>query len=178
MNDNELVNNNSNNNTYRATTNLNTAIENPQVNINSAMGVNIQNVSENNSNVNDIANYQNNSFSSNNYVDNNVVDSTVTNFINANNSANNVTVPTSSDNSSYNVVSNNSNNQSNEIANNGDVATNYEPTIESKKRKGIKIAISKELKMMIFVIMILVVFIMIIPSIYDFFRNLGLVISG
>ena len=54
MNDNDLRNgfdnNGSNNdNTYRATTNLNTAIENPNVNINSVMGVNIQDVEMNNS---------------------------------------------------------------------------------------------------------------------------------
>lgn len=54
MNDNSLGNsfdngNVGNDNTYRATTNLNMAIENPDVNINSIMGVNIKNINTNNS---------------------------------------------------------------------------------------------------------------------------------
>ena len=54
MNDNEIKYTQDDKNVYRATSNLNTAIENPQVNINSAVGVNIKN-----------ANYSNDSYSSN-----------------------------------------------------------------------------------------------------------------
>ena len=48
MNDNDLKNNTQENNTYHATSNLNTAIENPQINMNSAVGVNIKSVASDN----------------------------------------------------------------------------------------------------------------------------------
>lgn len=71
MNDNNLnFNNNGNDNyngdTYRATTNLNVAIENPQADINSATGVNIQNAD---------SNFVMNSIMNNN-LDNNSMDNT------------------------------------------------------------------------------------------------------
>ena len=47
MNDNNLNNNSNKVNTYRATSNLNTAIENPQINVNSATGINIKNSNNN-----------------------------------------------------------------------------------------------------------------------------------
>lgn len=72
MNDNNLnFNNNGNDNyngdTYRATTNLNVAIENPQADINSATGVNIQNAD---------SNFVMNSIMNSNNLNNNSMDST------------------------------------------------------------------------------------------------------
>ena len=51
MNENELFNNSTN--SYKATRNLNTEIENPQMNINSAVGLNIQAIPETNIQNND-----------------------------------------------------------------------------------------------------------------------------
>lgn len=61
MNDNDFNNEQAKYNTYRATTNLNTAIENPQMNMNSAVGVNIKNL-----NSNDYSSFSNNGYDSQN----------------------------------------------------------------------------------------------------------------
>lgn len=151
---------------YHATTNLNTAIENPQVNINNAVDVNIQDV-VNNNNYNQI----DNNFSSNN----NDIDSNVTDFINdvsLNDNTNveqvNNYVPTNN----FDIS-----NTNDEYQATGGNNVSYEPTLEEKKGNS-KIAISKELRMMAFVVFILLIFIASIPAIYDFFKGLGLVISG
>ena len=200
MNDNELMNNSNNQTvgTYRATSNLNTAIENPQINIGSAVGVNIQDV--HNDDISTLSNdYQNNTLSSNDFnnstlmsdnlnnnqnntnnlnvnsytqsVSNNVqnydnsgeqVDQAVTSFINSNNASNSV--------NSY------ENNDNTFVTNSAKVV--YEPTLEEKKMAGYKFSIPKELKVMFFIVFVLFIFIMAIPGIYDFFKELGLVVSG
>lgn len=198
MNENDINDNTQQGNTYRATTNLNTAIENPQVNINSAVGVNIQNVDNNNAN---------DRFSNNSYINNidsrgvnNSNGSYENNFSQVNNQENgNQLENQNSDSisSNNNIYDANSDSFDNPYANQkfisndqyvpvSDATSNYdnysdnvvyEPTMgEKKKNKGISIPM--ELKVMIFIVFILFIFILIMPYIYDFFKKLQLVITG
>ncbi len=162
MNDNTLNNNNQNSGTYHATTNLNTAIENPQVNINNVVDVNIQNVPNN-----DII-YSNN-ISSNTDVNANVVNNNVP--VNGN-----TFVPNGNNNNIASNIDNNVSSAYDSVSDN----TVYEPTatVTKKENSKNKITIPKELKVMLFIVFLLMIFIASIPSIYDFFENLGLVITG
>lgn len=176
MNENDLMNNDtSERGTYHATTNLNTAIENPQINMNSVVGVNIKNVdatianSYDDSNDNYI-NYQNE------------------NMVNYNNSAmlnledNHQDFTTSVDNSMNNSNLNIKNSQF--IPNHQEVSyeptfgkgsnVSYEPTMEEKKRPDSNLKISREFKMVLFILFILFIFLLIIPYIYDFLQKLVL----
>ncbi len=151
MNENEM-NNGNGQNTYHATTNLNVDIENPQMQVNSAVGMNIQNsrpstsASANSSYPDyhassnfDSGNYENqsfnqdmNSFSNNHSIDANVYSSEVQ--------------PTH---------------------------VEYKPIItEQKKRKSFQIP--GEVKVTAFIIFILLIFVLLIPYIYDFFKGLQL----
>ena len=204
---------------YHAMTNLNTAIENPEFNVNNTMGVNIEGndsdlVIEDNSNIGTKIPfggdqvYQSNMMSNNNsgqmYDNNNRIyqanvmsDDTDSNnsFISNNNEA------SSFINNSYNG-NNNDFNQQNDYSNNDDesrysfIPTNsdkkkasnssyqnvgnlekYEPVMENKKKNS-KFTLPKEFKVMVFLGLVLIVVVLLIPYVYDFFKELGLVISG
>lgn len=159
MNDNNLNNNDLNNNkvnTYHATSNLNTAIENPQINVSSATGVNIKDSGYNNyaeNNINNNTNFLNNNFNQSN----NNIDS-------SNNDISSKYVPTNND-SNYNSYSNyNTENYS------------YQPVMKEKKENNALSSTihSKEFKIMIFIVFILVLFLLLMPYIYDFFRELSM----
>lgn len=174
MNDSDLRTRTDGDNTYHATTNLNTAIENPQVNINNAMGMNIQNIDENRNtsfdnsyNINQNINMNNNqvtNYSSENYESNN--------FANSSMNANNIEAQSkfiSGDNSG--MMDNNAS-----LVNNNQVSkVSYEPTLKEKKKPKTGFEVSKELKVMIFIVFILFLVILVIPYVYDFFKDLQLV---
>lgn len=148
MNDNNLNNNSNKVNTYRATSNLNTAIENPQINVNSATGINIKNSNNNY--------YADAKQTDSKFLNNDIPNSTETNIDNYLNNDNN-----NNFNSNYQTPTNN---------------YSYEPVMQKKKRANdnpiSNLIHSKEFKTLIFIIFILVLFILIMPYIYDFFRNL------
>ena len=156
MNENNLDNNSNNNdtNTYRATSNLNTAIENPQINVNSATGVNMQdlgynNYANNNNNLNNNSQFLNNSYNNQGEV---------------NDYNDNITSPV---NDSFN---------SNQSQSENDGSYTYEPVMQEKKVKKENVISSllhsKEFKAIIFIVFILCLFLLVMPYIYDFFRNL------
>ena len=160
MNDNNL---NQNNGTYKATANLNTAIDNPQINVNSATGVNVQDLGYNNyvestNQVNNITNDSSNvdninntaninsgsdvSLNNNNFVNNNVT--STSDSISSNNVGNDVTsnVDDSSnvnyDSSNLSDVNNTSNfndTSSSVVTDSNKVNYTYAPTLEEKKIK-------------------------------------------
>ena len=157
MNDNNLNNNSNNNgtNTYRATSNLNTAIENPQINVNSATGVNMQDLGYNNyansdNNLNNNSQFLNNSYNNQGEV---------------NNFDDNITSPVND-----NPISN---------QNVNDSSYTYEPVMQEKKVKKENVISSllhsKEFKVIIFIVFILCLFLLVMPYIYDFFRNLKII---
>ena len=156
MNENNLDNNSNNNDTstYRATSNLNTAIENPQINVNSATGVNMQdlgynNYANNNNNLNNNSQFLNNSYNNQGEV---------------NDYSDNITSPV---NDSFN---------SNQSQSEDDGSYTYEPVMQEKKVKKENVISSllhsKEFKAIIFIVFILCLFLLVMPYIYDFFRNL------
>lgn len=185
MNDNDLRyefdNNDTNNdNTYRARTNLNTAIENPDVNINSVMGVNIQNIDASNSQNNLEQSLINNDINtqvytnSQSFMNNNNVDLNINNknqyqaqFIEDSVSNNNINPNMSFD--SYDDISSTDNLDSN---------VRYEPTLKTKKKPSSEVVIAKEIKAMFVIVLVLLLFIFVVPYIYDFFREMDLVITN
>lgn len=199
MNENNLNTNNEPRNTYRATTNLNIDMENPQMHMNSAIGMNIKDISQNsnfspslddsfnsqgdfykdysnqpplnqssyhaNLNQNNNFNQQNSNFKEDNLYQNQSINSTDSyhqpsyqenNFIPANNSSMsaNSYVPTSS----YST------------------GIEYEPTMEERKEKK-EFKIPVEVKITGFIVFLLLLFVLIMPYIYDFFKNLQLSLS-
>ena len=203
-------------NTYRATSNLNTAIENPQINMISAVDVNIKNIDSTNP-IDDVYSSilsSNSTFDENQNVeeDNNSVDNfydsqTDSNktfdFVNSNLEQNNYVNDVQSQNSSYFISPNlkfdsnsnlnsdsnlgvdnnsnttfNSNTTSDYVAISGNEQVVYQPTSKDKKNHSVTIKINRELKVMIFIVFILFIFILVIPYIYDFFKELQLVITA
>ena len=163
MNDNDLRNDIKSENTYHATTNLNTAIENPQVNINSAMGVNIQNTD------NDmVSNLNNNDFLETNQFSE---DNNIQNYVDNQNQENNLQfIPNEDNKQSF------SSSDDSSFTSNGQVS--YEPIFQEKNKPSTGIVVSRELKVMIFIVFVLFLFILVIPYIYDFFKGLQLVITS
>ncbi len=179
MNDNEMVNDGVRvDNTYRATTNLNTAIENPQINMNSAVGVNIKDVGANN--------MANDRFSNDNMVNpdfsNQAISVNINNTVEQTNSSDNVMANSSSSYGMGNQFITNTpsvdgySNQN--VTPSFHEEVSYEPTMEEKKEKSHKLVISRDLKITLFIVFILFVFVLIMPYIYDFFKNLQLVVTG
>ena len=176
MNNDELMNDGrQNNNTYRATTNLNMAIENPQVNIDSVVGVNIKNVSNEN-----LMNTSNNANNFSSFPENSNFG---TGFSNQLNPMNN----NSSQFMNYSAVSNNYQEQNtqniSEVSNlnNNTVVSNdkndsveYKPTMNDKKGRNKKVRVSRELVVSIVIVLVLLIFIFMIPYIYDFIEELQL----
>ncbi|MBQ8681848.1 MAG: hypothetical protein IJ509_02950 [Bacilli bacterium] len=192
MNDNDLMRNSDSQNTYHATSNLNTAIENPQVNINSAMGVNLQNGDSNyNVNqdlVNNVANFNNgydinqNQFSSNfntNQYDTsqnfNVVNDEVGTSQYGNVGSHSQFIPNTNDTIGNDVsLYNNEDFSNNEHLDN----VKYEPTMVEKKKPDSGFKLSKEFKIMMVIVFILILFVLVMPYVYDFFKELELVITS
>ena len=192
MNDNDIRNNNDNN-VYRATTNLNTAIENPDVNINSATGVNMvsANVYDNNFNIQDNGMAINNV--PNQQVD--IMNNVVNQDLNVNSSAivnnepvvdygngnvnNNQFIPNmdSSINMQQVDINNNIDN-SNMDTYQVDENAKYEPIMPTKKKPKRVSVLSNEVKAMMIIIFILLAVVYVIPYIYDFFRGMDLVITN
>ena len=179
--------------TYHATTNLNIDIENPQINMNSVVGVNIKNVDNtpkpndrfSNTDIGSYANFDVNQGSSVEHINNSILQNEMQHFnssvvqenttVSENKNSESLTnqfVPTSSDSTSFTQDSyiESSLNQTEKII--------YEPTMEEKKEKNVNFSASKELKLIIFIALVLFIFIMIMPNIYDFFKNLQLVLTG
>lgn len=176
MNDNDLKNNTQENNTYHATSNLNTAIENPQINMNSAVGVNIKSVASDNIANSNFVESQNDhyynfdessQFSNSNMsqVDSvNEFQSEITDNRNITEENESQFVPTYS----VDLTTNTSDNED----------AVYAPTMEQKKRHDKKFHISREFKVILFIAFILFIFVLIVPYIYDFFKQLELVITA
>ena len=166
---------------YKATGNLNTAIENPQININSAVDVNIQNfpsnidsgtiqnLDNNNYDTNVINNSMNNNPTTVNPIMNNEPSNYTPSVENNMNVGVTNTVSTPVDNNNYDEVQ--------YVSTNG-MGNTYEPTIDGKKKNRFSITIPKELKVIAFIVFLLFIFVMAIPGIYDFFKDLGLVVTG
>ena len=157
--------NNLNNGKYKATSNLNTAIENPQINVKSTTDVNVQDLGYNNYvDSNDI---KNNNFLNNSYVSQNE-DNTNTTNINSNNK-----FISSDDNLNTSYVSNNTYTTSTNINNDS-----YTPTLNEKKIDDeslfSNLLHSKEFKILIFIMFILCLFLLIMPYVYDFVKNIKL----
>lgn len=160
MNENNLDNNNSYDNSlgnnsrkttpYRASSNLNTAIENPQINLNSATGVNMKDLG--------YSNYASDDSRDAGFLNNDINEDS--DF----SSNSNLTVADFSEDDNSHTRSNNN--------------YSYAPVMKEKKRKGdnpiSNLIHSKEFKTGIVIIFILVLFLMVMPYIYDFFRNLGM----
>ena len=136
---------------YKASGNLNTMLSNPSANINNTMNVNIQNVNE-------PVNNQNNNSSQNVSVQNSNVNTVNTsNNTNVNNNANSAPTP-----NNQNVVNPTTNNVNRTFV-------NEEP---KKQKKTVKITYSPELKIAIFIVVLLLVFLMFIPVIENFIGSL------
>ena len=172
MNDNNLKYEANRQNIYRATSNLNTAIENPEVNISGAVGINIQN---SDSDLNNDYNRQSIANNSYNVPDNQFVDvkQEVSSFL-----QNNIKLDDELNNNNQinieNVVSDNRVNDIN-LSNN---KINYEPTLNKKKKPSSGLMLSNEVKMMAVIIFVLLIFLFIIPYIYDILSKLELVITS
>lgn len=211
MNDNKTNFEENGKNVYRATSNLNTAIENPQINMNSAVGVNIKDVDSSNfandgtfsgeenynmpnaldNNIsNDFNNHDSNMVANNSSFEESKMKDNDFNFQDnlGQNLSNNYTSPQinnssfiKNDDSSSSVDSNtfrdNFNTETNYVATSGNEHVVYEPTMKEKKKRSVSFTITRELKVILFIIFILLIFILVIPYIYDFFKELQLVIT-
>ena len=195
MNDNDIRNNNDNN-VYRATTNLNTAIENPDVNINSATDVNMVSASvyDNNFNIQDNGMVINNVPIQQVDIMNNVVNqdlnlnsSAIVNnesVVDYGNVNNNQFIPNMGSNIDMQQVDINNNIDNNNIDNNNmdtyqvDENAKYEPIMPTKKKPKRVSVLSNEVKAMMIIIFILLAVVYVIPYIYDFFRGMDLVITN
>ena len=140
-----------NSNVYRATSNLNTALENPDVTVENTMGINIQDLDNN-----DQSYVGNKDFIINNNYDSILVENNISNDIN------NV--------SNDNVVSN-INNVSNDNV-------SYKPTMKPKKKPATGIKLAKEVKAMMIIILFLLIVVFVIPYVYDYFKEMNLVITS
>ena len=198
MNENNLNTNNEPRNTYRATTNLNIDMENPQMHMNSAIGMNIKDISQNsnfspslddsfnsqgdfykdysnqpplnqsyhaNLNQNNNFNQQNSNFKEDNLYQNQSINST-----------DSYNQPSYQENSF--IPENNSSMSANSYVPTSSYSTGieYEPTMEERKEKK-EFKIPVEVKITGFIVFLLLIFVLIMPYIYDFFKNLQLALS-
>ena len=204
MNENELNIDSKPKNTYRATTNLNIDMENPQIHMNSATGMNIKDVNQTNnlsSNFNDSFNDSDDFYkdysnqkpisqtyhaSSNNPYQNpqnpiNYSDMSNSNFKEDNLYENpNITSSNLYNNQSYQessfIPTNTSNTSYTPSSSSYSTGVEYEPTMEERKeKKTFKIPV--EVKITGFIVFLLLIFVLIMPYIYDFFKNLQLSLS-
>ena len=186
MNDKDLEfgSNTNGDNVYRATTNFNTALENPEVNINTVTGVNIQDLENQSFNIdNNIQNFNNNmdSIQNSNTVQN--AEANLNQYVNVNQNFDNSQGIYSFSNN--NILPNNDVNAVSVVANNSDIVEEkenehvlYQPTMKQKKKPGTGLQIAKEVKAMMVIILILLLVVIVIPYIYDFFKEMDLVITS
>ena len=191
-----------NNNIYRAMPNMNTAIENPDVSMTGVMDVNIKDVDSDlginnlNSQINignsiinnemQMSNVSNNQeiygqssiYINNIEQNNNIGNSQIENkYIDGNNQTNNFIDQTLQQNGFISgeqeekkiVVSNNNVGIQENSSNIKEV---YKPAFNSKTKPKKGLVISKELVVLIIIVGILLLFLFIMPYIYDFFRTL------
>lgn len=192
-----------NNNVYRAMPNMNTAIENPDVDLTGVMDVNIKDVNNdfgvNNSNSqinigNSIINHEiqmaNEYNNQETMHQSNIYMNSVDQSNNINNNFNNNQVnlePVVNQNVSFmedvdkkvdpnlgvqenvNISNNNIVTQVNE----SNVKEVYKPTFKSKTKPKKGLVIPKELVVLIVIVGILLLFLFVMPYIYEFFRNLN-----
>ena len=189
MNDNDIRNNNDNN-VYRATTNLNTAIENPNVNINSATGVNMVsasvydnnfNIQDNGMDINNVTNQQVDIMNNVVNQDLNVNSSAIVNnesVVDYGNVNNNQFIPNMGSNIDMQQVDINNIDNSNMDTYQVDENAEYEPIMPTKKKPKRVSVLSNEVKAMMIIIFILLAVVYVIPYIYDFFRGMDLVITN
>ena len=148
-----------NNDTYKANQNLNTAIENPQINIDNVNSINMKDVEFDN--VANLANPEPNSGFINHDFNNNI-----------NQNDNNL---------NYNQQEEQQLEKEEEVtyeetSQNNNTNYSYEPVTNSNKRPDenaiSNLVHSKEFKVTVLIIFILVMFLLIMPYIYDFIRTL------
>ena len=116
----------------------NTAIENPEYDVNNPMGMNINNAG---------IDYG---------------------YPTGDNMDNNQFIPDTSVNYNY----------SNEQVDSSSNSSVYEPVMEQNKNSNGKITIPREFQIALFIIFILLIFIALMPYIYDFFKDLELIITS
>ena len=143
---------------YKATSNLNTAIGNPSVNINDTMNVNIQNVATNTVVTSNIQNDQNNNL--------NISNDRVQTQQNQN-SPGMVTYNIPQNNIPNNNINNNSHQPNNQQANY--VTRRYVTTDNKSKKKTLKINLGPEFKIALLIVVILLVFVFLLPIISEIF---------
>ena len=177
MNENNLMNDSQKKNTYHATTNLNTAIENPQINIDSVVGVNIKDVESSNL----VDNYNSNDdievIMNNSSFDSNIPNSSFQNENKFQQMDSYFESLNKKEEQPSQFVPNTSVNETDFVSNSENDNIVYEPTMKEKKRHDKKFQISREFKVMIFIVFILFIFILLVPYIYDFFKQLELMVS-
>lgn len=195
MNNNELKVNNNETDVYQTTPNFNTAIENPNININGVMDVNIENIEEDhnymqslgnngavvsqnfnamNQNVNivDYSNINNNQIGGQSLnIDGNsgVVTTNMEQIPLENVAVNNSVTDMAINNVNSNQINNT--NDNNNISN-VSVKDSYRPVLDKKKKPAtVSFRVSKEVITTVIIIVILLLFISCMPYIYDFFHN-------
>ena len=164
-NDMNFQNINGSNNVYKSAGNLNKAIDNPSLDISNATNVNMLN--------NDEVLRPQSFMGSDSYINyNNNVDSSVNTNVNNTNLNTNINTninPSFNTNVNVNDVNNNVDLNSNTMNNYSDVNVNdYKPVYSKKKEKNNnKVAISDELRFLIVLSVLIFVFIMFLPNLYD-----------
>ena len=166
-NDMNFQNINGSNNVYKAAGNLNKAIDNPSLDISNATNVNMLNNDEvlrpqSFMGTDSYINYNNN-------VDNSINTNVNNTNLNTNISSNINTNINPSFNNNVNNVNNNVDLNSNTLNNFSNVNVNdYKPVYSKKKEKNNnKVAISDELRFLIVLSILILVFIMFLPNLYD-----------
>lgn len=201
MNNSELPNSANNNGQYHATYNLNTAMENSQGDFNDAMDVNIVNTTTTLNSENSNGSFQNNfqeqfsqdnvqnfdyqsnvnipqdtAFNAREFTNLNTGDSSLmNNNLNQNNNYQTNSIQNSGNTFIPNVESNTGEVASQEYnSTNYSTDVNYAPVMEKNKASNkIKISLSKEITYMFVIVLVLGLFLLLMPYIYDFFRNLS-----
>ena len=197
MNENEINSEHKKRDTYRATTNLNIDMENPQIHINSAVGMNIKNTENNFSMDSSDSSGNYNDFYKDYSKDTNInqQESNLANLIDQNFSKknedkiypqqNDSVLPqrTSSEdtyqNQNFSLPQQESTFVPTAQYSSGDSSNytaEYEPTMEENKKKR-QFTIPTEVKIMGFIVFILLIFVLIMPYIYDFIKNLQLALT-
>ena len=168
MDNNDFLFNQFDTGTYHATANLNTAIENPQFNVNSAVDVNVQGANSTNSydsgNVGDYQNYTSDFGSSNG--------ESASQYSSFENSY------TASDSSQFVPSSSPEPSDATQSYQASDSNASYAPVMESHKKKTVeKPEMPSELRVTIIIGIVLLLFIFVVPYVYDFFKGMGLVFT-
>ena len=183
--DNNDFSNDSSTQQYRATSNLNTAIENPEFNVNNAIGINIQTDNKDSGSLVESRDISDVPVDDQKIYQSNILNQQInhTNY--------DVDVSPVLSQSSYQDDSNDSVfEQSNSFVPDSSLTSNevnvsyepvsdsnsYEPVMENNKKNS-GITISRDLKLFIFIVFILVIFVLLLPYIYDFFKGLKFIMA-